>query len=31
VLCSRVHTPQDDSVLLASGLTALATHRPQGA
>lgn len=31
VLCGRVHTPQDDSVLLAAGRTALARHRPEPA
>jgi alkylation response protein AidB-like acyl-CoA dehydrogenase len=28
VLCARVHTPQDDSVLTALGLTALGHHSP---
>lgn len=28
VLCARIHTPQDDSVLLATGRTAL-THDPR--
>ena len=26
VLCARVHTPQDDSILSAAGRAALATH-----
>ncbi|MEU3463616.1 acyl-CoA dehydrogenase family protein [Streptomyces sp. NPDC006733] len=31
VLCGRVHTPQDDSVLAAAGRAALARHRPEPA